>query len=392
MKVKGKISVVRILQVALTTVVTVGCIVAMVSASRIEDAHVVKGIAVHIENAKRYHFVDQNEILDLAIYDRNIDIAHTPLSKLDLNGMERVIKADPWVADAQVYVDNSRMLHMYVTQRVPVARLFHQDGSSCYIDSSLSIMPLSPSYTYYTTVVTNVPKLDSANEVKMKRQIVTLARAIHADSFWNAQVSGVAIDSAGLFELTPVLGEQKILFGDASRMREKFDNLLAFYRNVLNRIGWDKYEVLDVRFTGQVIASPALPYNGAVGKSIDNIKWVTSIEKTEAKKREKDSLDEIERRAQAALQAAKHRAAKPTKHLPKTAASTKKQDKSAAHAATKPGAKVAAKKTPAKPVPKTAKKKAATKPAAKKQKVVNKKDNNQKKQSPKYEYDGAKHK
>ncbi|MES2702934.1 MAG: hypothetical protein V4649_09860 [Bacteroidota bacterium] len=411
MKLKRKISIRKILQVFLTIVVTTGCVVAMVSASRIEEAHTVKSVAVHIKNAKKYHFIDQKEVMDLVINNRNVDIAHTTLAKLDIHSMEQVLKADPWVADAQVYVDNERILHMYVTQRVPVARLFTQDGNSCYIDKTLSLMPLSASYTYYTTVVTNVPALnnDSASWA-MRAQIVSLAQAIRADSFWSAQVSQVAIDSVGKFELLPVLGDHRILFGDTSRMHDKFSSLFTFYTNVLNRIGWDKYEILDLRFKGQVVASPSLPYKGPVDKAVVTMNWISSIEETEARKDTKDSLEQAEFKIQQALlereRAAKrvHRRDDPVQKpvaaaaMPAPAAAAKKA-KAAPKAAPKPVAKPTA-KLKAKPVVKLKAK--AAKPAKKapvvkaKLKANDKKNNSnkQKKQTPgkpKYEYPAKGH-
>jgi cell division protein FtsQ len=288
---KRKISVRKILQVFLTLVVTAACVVAMVSASKIDDNTTLKSVAVHIKNDKKYHFIEQKEIMDLAINNRNIDIIHTPLSKLDIHQMEQVILADPWVADAQVYVDNARMLHMYVTQRIPVARIFQQSGGSCYMDTTLSTMPLSANYIYYTTVVTNVPELknDSAGRA-LRKQIVSLVRTIQADSFWSAQISQVIVDSGNTFELVPVLGDQRILFGDATGMNDKFNNLFTFYKNVLNHIGWDKYEVLDLRYNGQIIASPSLPYKGPVDKAVVNMNWINSLVESEAEKDEKDSL------------------------------------------------------------------------------------------------------
>lgn len=288
---KRKISARKIIQMFVTVVVSVGCLIAMISASNIEDSKMISGIAVHIKNDKKYHFVEEKEILDLAVANRNIDITHTPMSALDMHSMERVIKANPWVANADVYIDNTRMLHMYVTQRIPVVRIFQQNTASYYMDTTLSIMPLSGSYIYYTTVVTNVPELknDSASWA-LRRQIVSLVRTIQADSFWNAQISQVIVDSNGTFELMPVIGDQRILFGDISGMREKFDNLFAFYKNVLNRIGWDKYETLDVRYKNQVIASPSLPYKGPVDKAIASMNWINSIVETEAKSDVKDSV------------------------------------------------------------------------------------------------------
>lgn len=292
MEVKRKISIRKILQVLLTITVAAGCIVAMVSASTIEGERPLKSLPViHISNDRKYHFIEQKEIMNLAIYNRNIDILHTPVSRLDAHGIEQAIMKDPWVADAQVFIDIDRMMHIYVTQRVPVARIFRKDGTSYYMDSTLHTMPLSDNYTYYTMVVTNAPEMnDDSSGIGLRKQIASLVKAINVDSFWSAQVSQVVIDSAGMFELIPVLGNQRILFGDTSAMKDKFSNLLTFYKNVLNRIGWDKYETLDLRFRNQVVAAPSLPYKGPVDKAIAKMNWITSIEVTEAQKRLEDSL------------------------------------------------------------------------------------------------------
>jgi len=287
---KRKISIRKILQAALTLVLGVCCLLAMVSASKTEGRLKLTNVNVHINNAKKYHFIEEKQILDEAIVNRNIDIMNTPVGGLDMQAMEKALKNDPWVADAQLYVDNSRTLNIVVTQRLPVARIFEQGGHSYFIDTTLSTMPLTPNFVYYTSVVTNVPVLgnDSAGQ-SLKKQIVQIVREIQMDTFWNAQVSQIIVDSALSFELVPVLGDQRIIFGDTTRAREKFDNLYAFYRNVLNRIGWDHYETLDVRFKGQVVASPALPYSGPVDKAIANMNWVNSIIETEARN---DSMKE----------------------------------------------------------------------------------------------------
>ncbi len=308
---KRKISIRKILQVFVTIVATAGCVVAMVSASRIEDSKKLASIAVHIKNDKKYHFVEQQEILDLAIHSRNVDVEHTPVSRLDLHGMEDVIRKNHWVSDAQVYVDNARVLHIYVTQRIPIARVFQQDGKSYYMDTTMSIMPLSGSYIYYTTVVTNVPQLSNDSmSWALRHSIVSLVRHIQSDSFWSAQVSQVIVDSTGGFELMPTIGEQRILFGGATDMKEKFGNIFTFYKNVLNRIGWDKYETLDVRYKDQVVARPALPYNGPVDKAVTNMNWINSIVETEAANDAKDSVKAVAEKVSKAIENKKKEPAK----------------------------------------------------------------------------------
>ncbi|WP_117601799.1 cell division protein FtsQ/DivIB [Flavipsychrobacter stenotrophus] len=284
MAVKKKISIRKILQVFTTLVAASACITAIISASKIEGDKKLERVEVHINSGKKYHFIEEKQILDETINNRNIDIMHTPINKLDVQSMERVLKADPWVADASLYIDARRVLHMSVTQRIPVVRIFGQASESYYMDNTLSIMPLSPNFNFYTSVVTNMPTLNNDSVGAMlKKNVLMLVHNIQADTFWNAQVSQIIVDSDYTFELVPVLGDQRIIFGDTSRMKEKFSNLYAFYTNVLNRIGWDKYQTLDVRFKGQVVASPSLPYKGPVDKGAVSMNWINSIVQTEAK-------------------------------------------------------------------------------------------------------------
>jgi cell division protein FtsQ len=348
MEKKRKISVRKVLQLLLTVVVAVGCLVAMISASRIEGDMPLKSLpVVHIKNDRKYQFIEQKEIMNLAVYNRGVDILNTPVSKLDVHGIEKAIKSDPWVADAQVFVDVDRVMHMYVTQRVPVARLFKQDGASYYLDSTLHAMPLSDNYTYYTTVVTNAPDMhsDSAGMV-LKAKIVKMVRSLQADKFWNAQVSQVIIDSVGSFEFVPVLGNQRIRFGDTINTAEKLANLVVFYKNVLNRIGWDKYEVLDVRFNNQVVASPSLPYAGPKDMAVKKMNWISSIEMTEAQKLREDSM----RRQQQIVEKANASVLKKvSKVVPVAAAPEPKQKTDLKNTAKSEVKKVETKKTIAKP-------------------------------------------
>jgi len=282
---RRKISVRRILQVLLTLVATTACVIGILSAARIENGKVLSGIDVQIENGRKYHFLNEQDVKNMLIDNRHIDINRTPLGQLNIHVMEDIITSNPWVGEAQVYVDNNRLMHVNVTQRVPVARIFEENGNSYYIDTTLSDLPLSERYVYYTTVVTNMPELKNDSMSKsLKAQVLRLVNFVEKDTFWNAQVSQIVVDSDYTFEIVPVLGNQRILLGDTSRLEEKFGDLFLFYKNTLNRIGWDKYQMLDLRFKDQVIASPALAWKAPVDKAMSNMNWVKSIIDMGAKK------------------------------------------------------------------------------------------------------------
>ncbi|WP_276133654.1 cell division protein FtsQ/DivIB [Polluticoccus soli] len=282
MSVKRKISIRKILQLFVTITVTTGSVMAILSASSVQKQKKVAGIDIRIKNSQ-YHFIDREQVMEMLQQERNMDLSNIRLNKINVHQLESVLDANPWVADAQVYVDAKQYLHVWITQRVPVARLFEQDGNSYYLDETLKAMPLSSKYSHYTTVVTNVPVLkDDSLGNALKAQVVSLVKFIDKDSFWNAQVSQVIMTDDRKFELVPVLGNHRILFGDTTLMEDKFSNLFAFYKRVLNRIGWDKYETLDVRYAGQLVASPALEWKKPADKMMSNMDWVKSIIGNEA--------------------------------------------------------------------------------------------------------------
>jgi cell division protein FtsQ len=111
----------------------------------------------------------------------------------------------------------------------------------------------------------------------LRAQIVKLVKFVEQDTFWSSQVAQISVTPDLQFELTPVLGTQKIVFGDTTNMKEKFTNLFAFYKKVLNRVGWNRYDVIDLRFKNQIVASPSIPWKPPTKNAISNMDWLKSI-------------------------------------------------------------------------------------------------------------------
>jgi cell division protein FtsQ len=209
---------------------------------------------------------------------RGIEVNKTFIKDIKCGEIETEALQNPWVENPQVYIDNNEVMHIFVSQRKPVARVFFDNGQSFYLDPTLKLLPLSNMFTYYTTIVTNVPVYNNDSmDNDMRGRILKLVKFIDRDTFWNAQIAQVIVTTKGDFTLIPVLGNQTIIFGDTTRMVEKFSDLFAFYKKVLNRIGWDKYTELDVRYKNQIVASPAIPFKLSSKNALSNMDWVKSI-------------------------------------------------------------------------------------------------------------------
>ena len=127
---KRKISVRKIIQVFLTLILSAVCVVAVVKAGNIEGKKKVKSIDIQIVNEKKFHFLNNEDVMNILSADKGADIKKTEVNKLNIHTMETAIRTNPWVADAQVYVDNGNDMHVLVRQRVPVARVFESNGKS----------------------------------------------------------------------------------------------------------------------------------------------------------------------------------------------------------------------------------------------------------------------
>ncbi|MEZ5018304.1 MAG: hypothetical protein R2800_14690 [Flavipsychrobacter sp.] len=264
------------MQAIATLLLLCGCATAVLSTTRLQGNRVIAGIDVTVVN-NDCRFIDKRTIKEELLADE-LKIRATKLKELNIHRVENLLVNNPWVASAEVYVDNARDIKVEVVQRVPVVRLFNVEGQSYYLDSTAHEIPLSDNYVHYATTVINVPVFDNDTQaLMMNKDIVRLSQYIEQDTFWKAQVSHVTINKEHEFELTPVLGKHKIKLGQVERLEEKFDNLLSFYKKVLNKVGWDKYEVLDVRYKGQLVGSPSVRWNIPEDKVRNSINWISSI-------------------------------------------------------------------------------------------------------------------
>ena len=75
------------------------------------------------------------------------------------------------------------------------------------------------------------------------------------DKFLKAQIDQVYVTEGGEFELIPRIGNHVILLGKAVDLDDKFRKLYAFYKLGLNKIGWNKYNIINIKYKNQVVCS-----------------------------------------------------------------------------------------------------------------------------------------
>ena len=203
------------------------------------------------------YFIDGNDVQQLLMKATKSSIKGQPVASFNLSELEQILEHNTWINDAELYFDNQDVLHVIVTEKEPVARIFTTSGSTFYIDSLGRKMPLSDKLSARVPVFTGFPEkkvLSKADSVLLN-EVRTTANFIVKDPFWMAQVAQIDINNEGKFEMTPVVGNHTVKLGSGEDINKKFHRLMVFYRQVLSKTGFDKYKMIDVQYKGQVVVA-----------------------------------------------------------------------------------------------------------------------------------------
>jgi cell division protein FtsQ len=251
-------------------------LVLLIAAIKYRNNNTCKGYRIEIVGGGKLLFADQKDITKM-ITDAGIaKVQNKPIAFFDLRRMEGMLEKNIWIRDAQLFFDNNSFLHVKVAEREPVARIFTREGSSFFIDSSGTQLPLSEKIKTKLPVFTGYPapgiRLHGEDSV-LTSQLRQLGSFIRNSPFWMAEISQVDITPSRTFELIPTIGEHVVEFGDGTDCAGKFHRLFVFYREVLARAGFEAYARINVAYAGQVIGVK----NGKDDDRRDSIAGLNSI-------------------------------------------------------------------------------------------------------------------
>lgn len=252
---KFKFNLRRELKIAAVLIVLFGLIA---FTERMKGEVTVSEIEITIENIHENHYLDEKDVMKLMRLNTE-NLRGASLSKLNFSDIEERIRQHPYVSDAELFSDLKGNLMVTVSLRRPIARITQNDGPDAYIGEDGTIMPVSERFTSRVVLVSGdfVPrflKLDNVHEIEEGNQLMAMLETINEDPFWHAQVAQIDINGRGKAVLYPQVGDERIEFGKPEDFETKFRKLKIFYKEILPRVGWNRYDRINVEYEGQVVA------------------------------------------------------------------------------------------------------------------------------------------
>lgn len=209
-------------------------------------------IDINYENG--HSFINQ-EIVNQKVREFFSDSNEVDASSL--TKLERYLQMHPHVQKANAYIDNNGKLHVSIDQVHPIVRVVPKGGGSFYVDGQRKKIPTSKYYTAKVPILSgNIPevctKVEDINTWELK-SLMKIIESTQDDPYWSSQIAQLVMTDAGEIQMIPRLGNHIVTLGDSTQVEEKLKRLEIFYQEISRKIGWNKFENIDVQFNHQIV-------------------------------------------------------------------------------------------------------------------------------------------
>ncbi len=250
----------RILKKILTIAAVLSCtalfVVVLTSAIQKQNQLTCKNLTVKIDYDSGLAFLNETEIKERINYLSGENIIGKQLSLVDFKTLEKELKKNPFVDNAEVFVDQQQNIRVEVIQKRPILRILNNDGVGYYISEKNERIPLCDKFTSHVIVALgNVEMHQNAKrDSTVQAALYHLIQFVQRDTFLNAVVDQVYVKENGEFDVIPKISGHFIHFGNGEEnMAEKFERLKIFYNEGMKKVGWNKYKSIDLRYNNQVV-------------------------------------------------------------------------------------------------------------------------------------------
>jgi len=245
----------------------IGSVALLGFAKSLRNSETLKSIEIVIENDSLNHFITKDDVMQL-LNDQGFRVVGEKMKDINLHRLETLLGQHAGVKKIDAFCSIEGILHIQITQRNPMLRIFDTTGENYYIDEDGYLMPTLSNYTARVPVATGfisdpafklgitmqqIDESDSLRKVCIVDDLYKLSKAIQNDTFLQAQIVQIQVNDEKEFELIPLVGADEIIVGDISDLNEKIEKLKLFYSQSLPSAGLNTYKTINLKYKGQVV-------------------------------------------------------------------------------------------------------------------------------------------
>ncbi len=171
------------------------------------------------------------------------------MSEINIDLIEKGLKENKLIKTAEAYKTIDGKVKIEVSQRTPVLRVISENGNY-YADNEAAIMPIPANFAAYVPIATG-----RISEKYATTELYDFALFLQKNQFWNSQIEQIYVRPNLDIELVPRVGNHLILLGKIEDYKENLDKLRLFYKKGLNKVGWNRYSMINLKYKNQVVCT-----------------------------------------------------------------------------------------------------------------------------------------
>ena len=238
----------KILIITVTVLLLAYLVFAIVSLNpKAEKEMVCNGVRVEVMD-KLEKYIEEKEVISM-LDKAKINPVGASFSAIDMEAIENTLKENRLIKRAECYKTVNGEVRIKVFQRTPVLRVIANKGNY-YVDNEGEIMPVPNNFSAYVPIATGFIEEEFA-----KKQLYEFTLFLQKDKFWNAQIEQIYVNPKQDIELIPRVGNHQIILGKIEDYQENLAKLKLFYEKGLNKVGWNKYSKINLKYKNQVVCT-----------------------------------------------------------------------------------------------------------------------------------------
>jgi cell division protein FtsQ len=172
------------------------------------------------------------------------------LSQIRTSEIEKVLQKGDFIRKAEVYKTIGGTVKIRIYQRVPVLRVMSSSGSDYCIDNEGKVMPVPRGFATCVPIATG-----NISESYAQQKLYDLISYLQKNNYWNNRIEQIDVGTDLEVQLVPSSGNHIVILGKIENYRTQLDKLKFFYEKGLNKVGWNKYSVINLNYKNQVVCT-----------------------------------------------------------------------------------------------------------------------------------------
>lgn len=218
----------------------------------------IQATEIKILDDEASRFLTDTEVRNIVMKRIGYSFEGRAIQNTNLKSIERQLELDPFIEEADVYIDARNKIHLNVKQCNPIVRVLVSDGRSYFLDAKGAFIPAGENdLTARVLVVTGNTGAYSEGYKKTKdhvaHKILQLVKIINENEFWSKGSEQIYVTENQEFVLVPKIGNYLVDLGTLEDLSIKLQRLETFYKNGLTTLGWERYSRLSVKYKNQVV-------------------------------------------------------------------------------------------------------------------------------------------